>query len=282
MFLHSDLLMDITGTRIRVASNITRMTYYQAHLFNRMRADFTEFCTGSWRPILEAMCSLKQDVLVLRGTETQCQDAHAELVSAGYLSSNQTLVIRLVKDAITLNFGPRSGDNAWEEPLVVTIDRVMEDMDSELQIPDHDVVFGCFDLLGSLVASRMVEMRDGTHKTVVVEDYVNRPVATLFRELNIDGEAYLADPVKAKELAELSQRIAARYDVHGPMEYSKWPLTRSEHDMWKLDVSAEHAHVTEIWIDEMALLHTFHPNAYELRTETAIAQIKEAWQLANK
>lgn len=282
MFQHSDLFMDLVGTRIRVTAGLTRMTYHQAALFNGVRTAFTEYYADAFRPILEAMCSLRQEVLVLRGTETDSRDAHAELVSAGFLTSNQTLVIRLVKDAITLNFGPRAGDNAWEEPLIVTIDRVMEDMTDELQLPDIGTVYNSFDLLGRLVAAGLIEMRDSTHKSVRDDRYVDHPGTRLFRELGLSGEQFLADHVKAKELTELSTRMANRFELGELLDCSKWPLIRDEHDFWKLDISAEGAHVAEIVIDEMALLHTFHPNAYDMRTETVIGQIKEAWQHANK
>lgn len=277
MFMHSDLLMEIADTRIRVSTNLTRMTYSQARLFNRIREDFTEYANDNFRPILEAMCQLRQDVLVLRESDTTYNETHHQLVSAGYIMPNQSVVIRLVKDAITLNFGPQSGDNAWEEALIITIDRIKDDMDSELQMPDFYAIYDCFDLLGDFVASGLVDMQDGTHKSVVIEDYVTHSGPVLLRELGVGGEEYLADPVKAKKLSDLSQRIAGRYDVCGPIEYSKWPLTRAENGLWKLDVSGARAHVTEIWIDELMLLHTFHPNAHDMRAETIVKQIKAAW-----
>lgn len=287
MLQYAELFMEMIGTRIRVTANLTRMSFEQARLFERLHANFVTYGAEAFQPIVTAMAKLGQEQLTLRGAErpldSETDDTpHQRLVHEGYLMANQSLVIRLAKDAITLNFGPQSGDNAWEEPLIITIDRVMEEMDGELWLPSISNIYSCFDLLGNFIAAGLVDMRENTHDDVVVKNYANRADIALLRDLGISAEEYLADPVKAKALTELALRMTNRYDTGSILSYSQWPLTRNEFNMWKLDISEARAHVTEIWIDEMSLLHTFHPNAYDLRTKTAIRQIKEAWQQANK
>lgn len=284
MSAHHELFNKMHGTRVRVSCNLDRLSFLQAQLFERIHREIVEYDTDlEFAAIVGDMCNIGMDCLKLKGADqprVTCgvRTPHDRLHYAGYITCNQSVIIRLIEDAIVITFGPRSDDSAWEQSLVVTIDRVKEDHDEELQIPSIDNLYYPFELLCTFVAGGSIELPRTEQYPTVTGTYQERPVVKLLQSLGASPVEYLAKPAVGKALSELANRTYEELEAPCNVSYSPYPITREDFGRWKLDISSENAKVKEILIDDIALLHHFHPKAVAMRIVTAHAKIKDIWE----
>lgn len=266
---HMALFMPKGPTKIRITMNLKNPTYAQhacfQHISNTLYDDEDDTVAG----IVHHMTDLGMTKLHYKGLPHARSTAHKALCSAGFIHPRQDMLVTLGKDCVMLRPSPFPNDLAWEDDLVITIDRVMTEEKILTNERQAEVVGDTMMGIAAMLTHGSVE----PHKSndLPHELFYQAPAMGSFHEMlntmGVSGEEYMSTPELCQDIEKMITKAAGIHDVSVsvPM-FDKAPCTRNDTGVWHINVSGIIGNLDVIRIDEVSLLKYFHRRCYELRT----------------
>lgn len=256
-------------TKIRVTMNLKNPTYAQHACFQHISNSLYDSEDDTIPSIVYHMTDLGLTKLLYKGLPHDRTTAHKALCSAGFIHPRQDLLVVLGEDSVTLKPSPFPNDLAWEDDMIITIDRVMSDEKILTNERQAEVVGDTLLAVAGMLAHGSV----APHKTnnLPHELYYQAPAMGSFHEMlnamGISGEDYMSTPELCQDIEKTITRAAGIHNVsvEVPM-FDKTPCTRDDNGVWHINVSGIIGNLDVIRIDEVSLLNYFHRRCYELRT----------------
>lgn len=265
---HMALFMPKGPTKIRVTMNLKNPTYAQHACFQHISNSLYDG-DETIVDIVEHMTDLGLTKLHYKGLPHDRSIAHKALCSAGFIHPRQDILVILGKDCITLRPTPIPNDLAWEDDLVITIDRVMAEEKILTNERQAEVVSDTLIGIAAMLCHGSVTPHVTNDLPHVL--YYQAPAMGSFHEMlntmGVSGEAYMASPELCQGIEKTITKAAGIHDVSVtvPM-FDKAPCNRDDTGVWHINVSGIIGNLEVIRIDEVSLLKYFHRRCYELRT----------------